>query len=34
LDKDLSDGFREVVTRQRAAVAAARDEVKALRDRD
>ena len=30
LQQDLSDGFREVVTRQHAAVAAARDEVKAL----
>ncbi len=30
LDLDLSTGFREVVTRQRAAVVAARDEVKAL----
>ncbi|MDO9352188.1 MAG: PA2169 family four-helix-bundle protein [Solirubrobacteraceae bacterium] len=30
LEKDLSDGFREVVTRQRAAVVSARDEVKAL----
>ncbi|MEO6510450.1 MAG: PA2169 family four-helix-bundle protein, partial [Nocardioides sp.] len=34
LDKDLSDGFREVVTRQRAAVVAARDEVKALQNVD
>ncbi|MEO6512422.1 MAG: PA2169 family four-helix-bundle protein [Nocardioides sp.] len=34
LDKNLSDGFREVVTRQRAAVVAARDEVKALQDVD
>lgn len=30
LDKDLSDGFRSVVSRQHAAVVAARDEVKAL----
>ncbi|WP_139977819.1 ferritin-like domain-containing protein [Nocardioides litoris] len=30
LEEDLSAGFREVVTRQRAAVVAARDEVKAL----
>lgn len=30
LEKDLSAGFREVVERQRAAVVAARDEVKAL----
>lgn len=30
LEKDLSPGFREVVTRQHAAVVAARDEVKAL----
>ncbi len=30
LQQDLSDGFREVVTRQHAAVVAARDEVKAL----
>ena len=30
LKKDLSDGFRQVVERQRAAVVAARDEVKAL----
>lgn len=30
LEKDLSAGFREVVTRQHAAVVAARDEVKAL----
>jgi uncharacterized protein (TIGR02284 family) len=34
LDKDLSDGFRQVVTKQRAAVVAARDEVKALQDLD
>ncbi len=34
LEKDLSDGFREVVTRQHAAVVAARDEVKALQDAD
>jgi uncharacterized protein (TIGR02284 family) len=32
LDQDLSGGFREVVTRQRAAVVAARDELKALHD--
>lgn len=32
LEQDLSSGFREVVTRQRAAVVAARDEVKALQD--
>lgn len=30
LEQDLSDGFREVVSRQRAAVVAARDEVAAL----
>ena len=30
LELDLSSGFREVVTRQHAAVVAARDEVKAL----
>lgn len=30
LEMDLSDGFRDVVTRQHAAVVAARDEVKAL----
>ncbi len=30
LKQDLSDGFREVVARQHAAVVAARDEVKAL----
>jgi uncharacterized protein (TIGR02284 family) len=30
LEKDLSAGFREVVTRQHAAVVAARDEIKAL----
>ena len=30
LEQDLSAGFREVVTRQHAAVLAARDEVKAL----
>jgi uncharacterized protein (TIGR02284 family) len=34
LEKDLSPGFRDVVTRQHAAVVAARDEVKALRDAD
>src|SRR5690349_1353111 len=34
LDKDLSDGFRQVVTKQRAAVVAARDEVKALQQVD
>lgn len=32
LQQDLSDGFREVVTRQHAAIVAARDEVKALQD--
>lgn len=32
LNQDLSAGFREVVSRQHAAVAAARDEVKALQD--
>ncbi len=31
LEADLSDGFREVVTRQHAAITAARDEVKGLR---
>ena len=30
LEGDLSDGFRQVVTRQRTAIVAARDEVKAL----
>ena len=30
LEQDLSAGFREVVSRQHAAVVAARDEVKAL----
>lgn len=30
LEQDLSDGFRQVVVRQHAAVVAARDEVKAL----
>jgi uncharacterized protein (TIGR02284 family) len=30
LQADLSAGFREVVTRQHAAILAARDEVKAL----
>ena len=30
LEMDLSDGFREVVTRQKAAIQAARDEVVAL----
>lgn len=34
LDHDLSAGFREVVTRQHAAVVAARDEVKALQTAD
>ncbi len=34
LDQDLSAGFREVVSRQHAAVVAARDEVKALHVRD
>ncbi|HEV2796587.1 MAG TPA: PA2169 family four-helix-bundle protein [Nocardioides sp.] len=32
LELDLSAGFRDVVTRQHAAVVAARDEVKALQD--
>ena len=34
LDQDLSAGFREVVSRQHAAVVAARDEVKALQVAD
>ena len=34
LEQDLSAGFREVVTRQHAAVLAARDEVKALKTAD
>lgn len=34
LKQDLSDGFRDVVTRQHAAVVAARDEVKALQNAD
>ena len=34
LEQDLSAGFREVVGRQRAAVVAARDEVKALQIAD
>ncbi|KJK10178.1 ferritin-like domain-containing protein [Terrabacter sp. AAH1] len=34
LEQDLSAGFREVVTRQHAAVVAARDEVKALQVAD
>jgi len=34
LKHDLSPGFRDVVTRQHAAVVAARDEVKALQDAD
>ena len=34
LEKDLSSGFRDVVTRQRAAVVTARDEVKALQIAD
>jgi len=34
LEQDLSAGFRDVVTRQRAAVVAARDEVKALQIAD
>lgn len=34
LEKDLSSGFREVVSRQHAAVVAARDEVKALQIAD
>ena len=32
LEKDLSAGFREVVTRQHAAVVAARDQVEGLRE--
>ncbi len=32
LEQELSEGFREVVSRQHAAVVAARDEVKALHD--
>ena len=34
LEKDLSDGFRDVVSRQHQAVVAARDEVKALQSAD
>ena len=34
LDQDLSQGFREVVSRQHAAVFSARDEVKALQATD
>lgn len=34
LEMDLSDGFRQVVSRQHAAVVAARDEVKALQVAD
>ncbi len=34
LEEDLSEGFREVVSRQHAEVAAARDEVKALQAAD
>ncbi|MER7072763.1 PA2169 family four-helix-bundle protein [Terrabacter sp. NPDC000476] len=34
LEQDLSAGFREVVSRQHAAVVAARDEVKALQTAD
>ncbi len=34
LEQDLSAGFRDVVTRQHAAVVAARDEVKALQTDD
>ena len=34
LEKDLSSGFRDVVTRQHAAVVTARDEVKALQIAD
>lgn len=34
LQANLSDGFRDVVTRQHAAVTAARDEVKALKTAD
>ncbi len=34
LKQDLSDGFRDVVSRQQAAVVAARDEVKALQSAD
>ena len=32
LEKDLSAGFREVVAKQHAAITAARDEVKSLKD--
>lgn len=32
LEEDLSPGFREVVTRQHAAVVAARDDIQALQD--
>jgi len=34
LERDLSPGFREVVSQQHAAVLAARDEVKALHTAD
>ena len=34
LEQDLSAGFRDVVSRQHAAVVAARDEVRALQDSD
>jgi uncharacterized protein (TIGR02284 family) len=34
LEQDLSAGFRDVVTRQHAAVVAARDEVKSLQNAD
>ncbi len=34
LEEELSDGFRDVVTRQHAAITAARDEVKALQAAD
>jgi hypothetical protein len=34
LEKDLSSGFREVVSRQHAAIVAARNEVKALQVAD
>lgn len=34
LEKDLSSGFRQVVSRQHAAVVTARDEVKALQSAD
>jgi hypothetical protein len=34
LEQDLSAGFRDLVTRQHAAVVAARDEVKSLQNAD